>query len=394
MDRSSPFPLKLYLESVVDILDALNYDDQNYARPERVKTLQYVYSETAKHFSQPYQQELLKVSPKKLAAAMRTATNVTVCCWVKVAKEVMVAISIYWVYIIFLDDSNKDPSLQMSSFVPDLLGGNQQKHPFWRLVAGHLPDFLSHYGGFCSLAIIRSTLDYFQGCWIETRNFQGYEGSRYYPGFLRRLNGLGGICGGSLFPAAQYDENKLFNEITTVIAQIEPIATLVNDLFSFYKEYECPRDEISLITNYCHVEGKSFQDAFERLTADTVGCIEQLKSTFDRTKTPAVSDAMYAFAHGYMTWHMCDERYRMHEVYDQCGNSPVERKFRQYYEAAVNAGKIDIQVWPAFLATDNGVKSQVSAEATTEKLVSCYGLDTQEQGTTGSDTDVGPCCDG
>jgi trichodiene synthase len=93
---------------------------------------------------------------------------------------------------------------------------------------------VGHYGSFCSFAILRSTFDYFQGCWIETNDFQGFEGLRYVPHFLRRLNCLGGVCAGSFFPTRQFDEEKLFDQVTTTIAHIEPSVALINDLISFY----------------------------------------------------------------------------------------------------------------------------------------------------------------
>lgn len=169
---------------------------------------------------------------------MRTSVQLVVSCWVKVSPQVMVAISISFVYIILLDDSNIDPGPDMGSFSQDLLEGNQQKHPFWRLMNDHLSNFLKHYGSFCELTIIRSTFDYFQGCWIEIHNFQGFPSSHYYSLFLRRVNCLGGICGGSLFPAEDFDERALFKKVISTIPQIELMAAFVNDLVSFDKGFK------------------------------------------------------------------------------------------------------------------------------------------------------------
>jgi trichodiene synthase len=352
--KNSNFPLELYVGGLVKFLDTIEYHDDNYDHHERLKTLQYVYSETAKHFAQPLQQDTLKVKTKRLAAVMRTSVQVVVFCWVKVSLEVMVAISIYFVYIVLLDDSNNDPHPDMGSFFEDVLHGNEQKHPFWRLMNAHLSDFLRHYGSFCGLAIFRSTLDFFQGCWIETHDFQGFPGSDYFPLFLRRLNGLGGICGGSLFPANKFDERVLFNEITTAIAQIEPQVAFVNDLISFYKEFDSPRDQVSLVTNVCQVEGIPLQQAFDRLTDDTIRSCEQLKLIFDAGKTPALAASIHAFVQGYVTWHFCDPRFRMREVYERSGETPHGTKFRYYYEAAMKVGSIDVEEWAMLMVATNG----------------------------------------
>ncbi|KAI9790624.1 MAG: hypothetical protein M1816_004957 [Peltula sp. TS41687] len=352
----SDFPLNLYVDALVRLLDSIDYHDDNYHHHERLKKLQFVYSETAKHFAQPLQQDTLKVHPKRLEATMRTGVQYAVYCYVKLSLPAMVAVSIANVYLALLDNINDDPHPDMESFSEDLLHGNQQKHPFWRLMNDHLSDLLRHYGSFCGLNIMRSVFDFFQGCWIETHSFRGFPGDDYYPLFLRRLNGLGGISGGSLFPAENFDEKALFEEITTAIGQMEPVTDFINDLISFYKEFDDSRDQVNLVTNYCQVEGMTLREAFGRLTADTIRSVERLRVIFDGRKTPAVEVSIHAYVQGYVTFHLCDERYRMHEVYERSGEARHGTRFRQYYEAATRVGLIDLGEWAGSTATLNGFK--------------------------------------
>lgn len=371
MKSHSDFPLNLYVGALVRFLDSIEYHDDNYHRHERLEKLQYVYSETAKHFAQPLQKDTLKVHPKRLAAMMRTGVQYAVYCYVKLSLPAMVGVSIANVYLALLDSSNDDPHPDMESFSEDLLHGNQQKHPFWRLMNDHLSDFLQHYGSFCGLNIMRSVFDFFQGCWIETHNFQGFSGSDYYPLFLRRLNGLGGICVGSLFPAENFDEKALFEEITTAIAQMEPMIVFINDMISFYKEFDDSRDQVSLVTNYCQVEGITLREAFGRLTADTIRSVERLRAIFDGGKTPVVKASIHAFVQGYVTFHFCDERYRMREVYERSGETHHGTRFRHYYEAATRAGWIDFGKWAGSTATLNSFKeSPPSTETPDRNLLS------------------------
>lgn len=116
MMEDSEFPLEHYMGALVRLLDAIKYRDNNYDHDEQVRHLQHGYSEIAKHFAQPIQRDALKVDPNRLAAAMRTNVQLVVSCWVKVSSQVMVAIGIYFVYIILLDDSNIDPGPDMGSF--------------------------------------------------------------------------------------------------------------------------------------------------------------------------------------------------------------------------------------------------------------------------------------
>lgn len=118
----------------------------------------------------------------------------------------------------------------------------------------------------------------------------------------------------------------------------------VNDLMSFYKEYDDPRDQTSLVNNYCRVEGIDLNQALDKLTRDTIHCCEQMLVVFEG-KDPKVVATLEAFVQGYVTWHLCDKRYRLNEVYERSGDSPVEAKFRHYYEEARRVGYIDQGEW-------------------------------------------------
>jgi trichodiene synthase len=338
------FPLEEYIAALVKFLDTIDYQDENFSHEERVKSLRYVYYHTAKHFDQPVEKAALKVSSKRLQAVMRTSTLVTVYCWAKCPLDVMVGVSVYFVYIIMLDDSSDPPSTQMRTFCEDLIMGKPQKHLFWQRMNAHLTNFLQYYGGFCGITIFRSTLDFFQGCWIEQNNFGGFPGSSYFPHFLRRLNGLGGISSATLFPSSEFDEERHFKEIVTAVAQIEPQLTLCNDLISFYKEFDSPRDQINLVSNLMNCNGVDWEAAFEQLTSDTILYCEQLVNVF-KGKDPKVEATVRAFVQGYVTWHLCDPRFRMEEVYKQAGQSETDMKFRQYYEKATSIGVIDRELW-------------------------------------------------
>ena len=366
--KSFEFPFDQYLSALVKLLDTVPYRDENYDRARRLGTLRHVYFETAKHFAQPSQKDALKVHSKRMEAAMRTSVQLIVLCWVKLPPHIMVSLSIYFVYMILLDDSDDDPRSNMESFAQDIIHGREQKSTFWRLMNDHLAsNLLLYYGGFCSLSIFRSTLDFYQGCWIETHNFQGLPGSKYFPLFLRRLNGLGGICGASLFPKANCDEETLFEEITTVVAQIEPVIALVNDMISFYKEFDTPRDQINLITSQCRAEGISIKEAFDRLTADTINCVHQLQTVFHHDRSPLVAEIVRTFLEGYVTWHFCDERYRMRELYQKVDETPDGEIFRRYFENTMEAVPMSVKEWSSASMNTDASKDDV---CTTERLVS------------------------
>lgn len=339
------FPIDLYCNAVVRYLDAIEYHDCNLTHDERTQGLQYVHSKTAEYFTQPLPRAVLQhVEPKRIAAVARTISQFVIYCWTKVPRDAQVDVSIYLSIMAVLDDEiNSDPSSRMVTFWTDLVQGKQQQHPFWVLLNAHLPQLLRHYDSFCAFNIMRCTIDYFQGNWIEQYNFQGYPGSADFPMFVRRLNCLGGAVGATFFPAKEFDERAIIKELSSVMAHMDGPVSFVNDLFSFYKEYD--QGEPNLASNWCTVDGITMEQALERLTDEAIKVSVGLLRVFE-DKDPAVYASLRVFIHGYVTWHCCDLRYRMREVYDrrdEVGDAGAQ--FDQYFEKALSVGWVDPEDW-------------------------------------------------
>nr|UWK20185.1 trichodiene synthase [Trichoderma crystalligenum] len=334
------FPRATYLETMVRLLDTVSYNDENFTDEERTECLKYAYGKAAEHFAQPHVQETLKVPPKRMAAALKTIVGMCVYSWCRVSKEVMADLSIHYTYTLLLDDSREEPAGTMATWYEDLLNARPQSHGWWRLVNDFIPNVLRHYGGYCQMNMVRSTIDFFQGCWIEQHNFKGYLGASDYPGFLRRINGLGHCVGSSIWPIELVDEEKHFLEITTAIAQMENWMVWTNDLFSFYKEYFAERDQTSLVNNYVECEGITLDQALDKLCKDTIRSSEEIIQVW-QDKDPKMYEILTRFLQGYITWHLCDDRYRLVEVYQAAGDDETAQKFKKYVESARRVGAID-----------------------------------------------------
>ncbi|GIJ87025.1 nonribosomal peptide synthase [Aspergillus pseudoviridinutans] len=342
---SQVFPIDYYVNSVVRFLDIIQYNDTNYTAEERVAKLHYAYTKTARHFAHPDRQRHIKASPKKLQASLQTIVAMVVYSWATASNEVMADLSIHYTYMLILDDSHDDPADSMKSFYNNMLAGRPQEHPWWQMVNDQFPQVLRHYGPYCGLNMIRSTTDFFQGCWVEQHNFLGFPGSFDYPNFLRRLNGLGHCVGGSIFPKERFDENELFTEITTAIAQMENWMVFVNDLLSFYKEFDEPRDQTSLVNNYSRCNEITLEQALEKLTMDTIVDSEQLLRVF-HDKDHKILHTLCKFLQGYVTWHLCDPRYRLQELDSLTDElSGVSNKLRNYLQSAKEVGSVDPKAW-------------------------------------------------
>ncbi|KAI7773148.1 Trichodiene synthase [Diaporthe eres] len=281
--------------SIVRFLDTIAYDDSNLTREERVSGLREVHSKTAEYFAQPLPRQTLKdVHPARIATVSRTISHFVVYCWPYVPRNVQVDISIWASIINVLEDEiSADPAAHTADLWTDLLAGRPPSHPFWKLMQVHLPRLLAHFDSFCAFNIMRSTIHYFEGCWIEQHSFQGWRRADYYPMFVRRLTTVGGGVAGSLLPSSGgFDDQALFKETSIVMAHIDGIVALPNDLFSFSKEFD--QDEPNL-THAIHAR---------------VRILELLED-----KDAAVRQTIRGFIHGYVTWHFCELRYRMGEVY-------------------------------------------------------------------------------
>lgn len=148
--------------------------------------------------------------------------------------------------------------------------------------------------------------------------------------------------GATLFPTVDYDEQELFGEITSAIAEVDYYMFLVNDLISFYKEFE--QEEMILVKNYSRTYGLSIPDALDKLVQEAIDSADRLMDVFTK-KNPSVFKAIRAFMHGYITWHLCNQRYRTKEVIDRLDDSETSDRFRAYYGHAQNTGQIPMTEW-------------------------------------------------
>ncbi|KAJ5531511.1 hypothetical protein N7527_004904 [Penicillium freii] len=288
---SQAFPTDYYINCVVRFLDTIQYNDTNYAPEERLAKLHYADTKTAKHFANYDRQKHIKVSPSNLQALVQVAVTMVVYSWATASEKVTVDLSIHYTYMLILGDGHDDdPTESMKSFYDTILAGLPQEHPWWQMVNNHLPQVLRHYGPYCGLNIIRSTTD-------------------------------------------------------SAIAQIKSWIAFVNDLLSFYTEFDGPRDQTSLVNNYDRRNEITLEESLKKLTKDTIVGSEQLLGVF-RDKHPRILHTLRTFCQGYVTWHLCDPGYRLQEVHSLTKESPkVSTNFHRYLQSAKEVGSVDPKAW-------------------------------------------------
>lgn len=342
MDQAS-FPTSAYCSSIARFLRAIEYKDTNWNREDRIRALHTVHVGMVAYFASPLPQRALKgVDPKKILALTHFVPQMTVSCWSRVSADVQVDIGIFLAIMTILDDHpiSHDSEI-LSAFWTDLLQGKEQKHPLWMLINDHLPKVLRHYGSFCAWNIMRGTFDFFQGCWMEQSSFQGYPGADCFPEFVRRLNGLGSVVAGTLFPSCDFDQKELFQELSCVMAHMDGVVTSMNDLLSYYKEFD--QDEANLVSNWSVTDGIDKVQALHRLTDQTIHACNKILEIFAE-RDAGVRDAIRRFIHGFVTSHICSKRYRLSELYDTA-TGPDADAFRAYYEQSINAAMVEQAEW-------------------------------------------------
>ena len=158
--QTPAFPFDDYLASLVHLLETAQYSNSNNDSQARLQILRYVYSEAVKHFSQPQHHVTSNAKPKLLQAILEASTTFSVFCYDKLSPQNMVSLTIFTAYTIYIDDLREaDPLQEVAFLCEDLLDGKQRKHLYWGLLNDYLPQVLKDYGSFCSLNIIRSTID-------------------------------------------------------------------------------------------------------------------------------------------------------------------------------------------------------------------------------------------
>ncbi|KAG8528567.1 uncharacterized protein KY384_006739 [Bacidia gigantensis] len=334
------------LSGIVKFLDKLEYQDDNFAnRNARLETLNLVWKSTAEHFENLIRAEKIRVAPKLVYKAIQPSVRGNVYSLGNLSIPLLVDLSIYWTFF-FINELGgfKDPS--METFLPDLLSGAEQRSEFWFLMNEHLPRLLSHYGPFCGLTIFRSTLGWCQGSWLEKRNIIGYPGAHRYPTYLRHLTGLSENGCVSLFPKEIIDEDENLQHIAVLLPHMVTYVDKVNDLFSFYKEVHDPDDRINAATTYSHAHGVTLQESFEYIVEEAVSCLEQIRTVFTKGRVPAVQKVVESTLQGYVTYHICEDRYRLGELTEKGGDDPNATEFSRYYNMIRKVGWFDPSEWP------------------------------------------------
>ncbi|KAG8797438.1 hypothetical protein FRC17_007740 [Serendipita sp. 399] len=224
---------------------------------------------------------------------------------------VKLLISLFTFFMIYIDDrSSKGDPKPFASFQRNYALGKSQLDP----VLDHFSDFLaviwSFYDPFTANAIVSSSLEFINGCYLErlTEKMPINPDAERFPYFLRSKTGVAQAYAMMIFPAAVYPSPTTFIQ---AIPSISYWIDITNDILSFYKE------ELAHETNnYIHLRAavarrKPIQ-VLRDLVEESLHAARSVESILEHNDVAL--NAWLTFKTGYITFHISQDRYKLSEL--------------------------------------------------------------------------------
>ncbi|EMD37274.1 hypothetical protein CERSUDRAFT_113927 [Gelatoporia subvermispora B] len=229
--------------------------------------------------------------------------------------EARVFISVYTMLLSMLDCPEVFESLASHNFHHDLLSGTVQRGDD---MLGQLAKLLStawdHFPQFSASAIMSSTLDFLNMCFVEnTTDGTLVSASADSLPFIeyRRVYGTGISAAFAVFiwEKDQFPDEKTFLQAMPDIMAFLPY---INDIMSFYRE-ESVGEEGTYITDRAYASGKSHLEVLRDVVDDTVAVASRVRKLLG--EGPA-RDAWDVFVKNYIAFHVSTPKYRLREIMD------------------------------------------------------------------------------
>ncbi|KAI5851896.1 isoprenoid synthase domain-containing protein [Tricharina praecox] len=311
-------PLGLNLDGTVlkTFLNSLNFDIEKEAIPRNLEleaAMQRVFE--AENLPPKSLAQVLQMLPFTCAASeMSYYTH---------PFAIKVFIATYITLLLYLDDlCEKDPA----AMVPELTrvvatvgsggGEEHQYHPsirhFLRLVREDAPK---HYGPLSTGVIVKSTIDYFVGCLIESQYPKGVKcpaSAGRFPRYLRLKSGNSEAFAHMIFPEERFPERKFLETYLPTIPDIVELTYMINDCLSMYKESIVGTEENTYFMSMGKVHRCDPVDVLVRTGVDQAGLARDVSATLDGKEE--LKEAFETYLSGYIMYHCTQKRYRLAEL--------------------------------------------------------------------------------
>jgi hypothetical protein len=130
--------------------------------------------------------------------------------------------------------------------------------------------------------------------------------------FVRDKTGAGEVYAHFIFPEHLAAENGHLPTYAPLIAGMLDIIDDVNDILSFFKESVVGTEMNTNIMNRARTSCCSPHDVLEQICGETVETMYAVSNAVG--ENGVVGKLWKDFINGYITWHICEDRYRLKEI--------------------------------------------------------------------------------
>jgi Trichodiene synthase (TRI5) len=243
-----------------------------------------------------------------------SGVNIALTCYAHTSPLIQEAVALYTSYAISIDDLGHEFADEMKIFVSDLLGGKPSNSTILLGFLGLMSGYKSQFGQFGGNMIVKSSIDFVCGCYLELGRESGASGhdtikAPEYAEYLRIKTGVAEAYAFFLFPEELFPESELLHSYLPAIPYIVQYFNYVNDLLSFYKEAD---ERTNYINNHAVAHNITPLESLEIVCRKSVDIFHTINAIL--APNEALRDVVQRFMYGYAVYHMCSRRYRLSEL--------------------------------------------------------------------------------
>jgi len=223
------------------------------------------------------------------------------------------------------DCTNKDNLLALATFQQRYLTNQPQVDPLFDYFTAHLNKLWEYFHPIAANAAVSAYVDFASACYLEsmTEGMNISPAAAHYPDYVRLKSGIADFYAFVIWPAAQFPDirtyvlaipaiSRFISEfgLTSSSAWFNLHPDIVNDILSFYKE-ELAGETV----NYVHLLRAVHHKATGlEVVDDLVNEAIDLSKEIGTILTGETKEAWERWKTGYITCHLCDDRYKLSEL--------------------------------------------------------------------------------